>query len=157
MVAKNKISSLQFKRDRVVAKLDLAQAHRQGRSVSYGITTVDANNDTVFDITKQSLGSVTPQVGWSLTTAAGTGAITNVEDLGTLWRITYAGPAASPDAGDVVTIISTEDANAPAYRVRNQYDLDLMPTLPGVGSNDPGDRVNNPNVGGLQTGRPWIE
>jgi hypothetical protein len=36
------------------------------------------------------------------------------------------------------------------------YDLTLLPTLPGIGSNDPGDIVDNANVGGLQPGRPWV-
>jgi hypothetical protein len=36
------------------------------------------------------------------------------------------------------------------------YDLTLLPTLPGIGSNDPEDIVDNANVGGLQPGRPWV-
>lgn len=42
-------------------------------------------------------------------------------------------------------------------RARSDYDLALLPTLPGVGSNDPTDIVNNLNEGGLQPARPWIE
>ena len=42
-------------------------------------------------------------------------------------------------------------------RARSDYDLSLLPTLPGIDSNDPADIVNNPNEGGLQPGRPWIE
>lgn len=156
-MAKNNISTLAFKRDRVLAKLDLAKARRQGRTVVFGIIAVDASNDTVFDITKESLGAVTPQVGWSLTTGAGTGAITNVEDLSTvLWRITYDGPAASPDAGDVVTIISTEDENALFFRERNDYDISQLPTIYAEDSNDTNSVVDNPNEGGLVLGRPWI-
>jgi hypothetical protein len=37
------------------------------------------------------------------------------------------------------------------------YDLDLLPTLPGVNSNAVEDIENNPNSGGLQQGRPWVE
>jgi len=36
------------------------------------------------------------------------------------------------------------------------YDLNLLPTLPGINSNDPDDIVDNANVGGLQPGRPWV-
>jgi hypothetical protein len=36
------------------------------------------------------------------------------------------------------------------------YDPTLLPTLPGIGSNDPADIVDNPNVGGLVEGRPWV-
>ena len=42
-------------------------------------------------------------------------------------------------------------------RTRSDYDLSLLPTLPGVDSNDPTDIENNANDGGLQPGRPWIE
>ena len=156
-MSKNGISTLPFKRDRVIAKLDLAKVIREGKTVVYGELTTDVNNDTTIDITKQSIGTSVPQNGWSMTTAQGTGTITNVQDLGAVWRITYDGPAASQDAGSIVTIISTADVNAPSFRTRNEYDLDLLPTLPGIGSNDPADRVNNPNIGGLVLGRPWIE
>ena len=37
------------------------------------------------------------------------------------------------------------------------YDLDLLPTLPGIDSNAIEDIVDNPNLGGLQPGRPWKE
>lgn len=36
------------------------------------------------------------------------------------------------------------------------YDLDQLPTLPGINSNNPNDIVDNANVGGLQPGRPWV-
>lgn len=42
-------------------------------------------------------------------------------------------------------------------RPNSDYDLALLPTVPGVDSNDPEDIVDNPNEGGLQPGRPWIE
>lgn len=42
-------------------------------------------------------------------------------------------------------------------RANADYDLTLLPTVPGVGSNLPEDIVNNPNEGGLQPGRPWVE
>jgi hypothetical protein len=72
-MAADGISTLQFKRDRVIAKLDLAEAKR-----------IEQNNPRPF------------------------------------------------------------------------YDLELLPTLPGIDSNDPADIVNNPNPGGLQPGRPWV-
>lgn len=34
-------------------------------------------------------------------------------------------------------------------------DATLLPTRYGVGSNAAADIVDNPNVGGLQPGRPW--
>jgi hypothetical protein len=40
----------------------------------------------------------------------------------------------------------------PAYRTRATYDITLLPTQ----YND-NDLINNPNAGGLITGRPWIE
>ena len=42
-------------------------------------------------------------------------------------------------------------------RPNSDYDLTLLPTVPGVGSNLPEDIVNNLNDGGLQPGRPWVE
>jgi hypothetical protein len=42
-------------------------------------------------------------------------------------------------------------------RTLKYYDLALLPTVPGVDSNAVEDIVNNPNVGGLQQGRPWVE
>ncbi len=36
------------------------------------------------------------------------------------------------------------------------YDLTLLPTLPGIDSNDPDNIVNNANIGGLIVGRPWV-
>jgi len=42
-------------------------------------------------------------------------------------------------------------------RELSDYDLTLLPTLPGINSNDPDDLVINDNIGGLQPGRPWVE
>ena len=38
---------------------------------------------------------------------------------------------------------------------RSTLDATQLPTRYGVGSNNAGDIVDNPNVGGLVTGRPW--
>jgi len=38
---------------------------------------------------------------------------------------------------------------------RSNPDPTQLPTRYGVGSNDPNDIVNNPNAGGLVTGRSW--
>ena len=38
----------------------------------------------------------------------------------------------------------------PSYRVNNVYDLNLLPTKYSGNT-----LVNNPNLGGLQPGRPW--
>lgn len=130
-MAANGISTLTFKRDRVIAKLDLATLDREGRIVVSGVLTTDISSDTTIDITKQSIGAVVPQNGWSLITDQGTGTITDVEDLDTIWRITYDGPPASQDAGSSVTIVSPVDETAASFRLRNVYDLDLLPTVPG--------------------------
>lgn len=37
----------------------------------------------------------------------------------------------------------------------NEYDLDLLPTVYGIESNESSDIVDNPNPGGLQPHRPW--
>lgn len=42
-------------------------------------------------------------------------------------------------------------------RLLKFYDLTLLPTVPGVNSNAIEDIVNNPNIGGLVHGRPWVE
>ena len=86
-MAANGISTLATKELRQIAKLDLAQAKREGRVVA-----VD--------------GTVT---------------------------------------GDI-------DPTKPYYRARNQYDITQLPT-----QYDNNDVVDNPNVGGLIQGRPWIE
>lgn len=36
-------------------------------------------------------------------------------------------------------------------------DLSQLPTLYGVDDNSPGAIINNPNLGGLVAGRPWLE
>lgn len=41
-------------------------------------------------------------------------------------------------------------------REPSDYSLDLLPTVPGIDSNEIADIVDNPNVGGLQTARPWV-
>lgn len=38
---------------------------------------------------------------------------------------------------------------------RSTLDATQLPTRYAVGSNDPDDIVDNPNTGGLVTGRPW--
>jgi hypothetical protein len=43
------------------------------------------------------------------------------------------------------------DTAAPAYRPLNVYDITLLPTQYSGNA-----IVDNPNVGGLQQGRPWI-
>ena len=42
------------------------------------------------------------------------------------------------------------------YRSRHTYDITQLPTTYKVGDNDTNDVVDNPNVGGLVYGRPWI-
>jgi hypothetical protein len=42
------------------------------------------------------------------------------------------------------------NVNATAYRVNNVYDITLLPT-----KYSDNEIVDNPNVGGLQQGRPW--
>lgn len=42
-------------------------------------------------------------------------------------------------------------------RPNSDYDLTLLPTVPGIDSNLSEDIVNNLNEGGLQPGRPWVE
>lgn len=152
----NGISNLPFKRDRQIAKLELAKAAREGRTVAYGQLPIDINNDTTFDITKQSLGAIVPQNGWSITTAQGTGTITNVDELSMAFRITYNGPAATQDAGSSVTIISPSNSDAISFRQRNTYNLTQFPTVYAENNNNTNSVVNNPNEGGLIIGRPWI-
>lgn len=38
---------------------------------------------------------------------------------------------------------------------RYTLDIDQLPTRYGINSNDADDIVDNPNTGGLVTGRPW--
>lgn len=48
------------------------------------------------------------------------------------------------------------DTTAPFYRVRNNYDITELPTVYAVGDNSTQNVTDNPNVGGLVYGRPWI-
>jgi hypothetical protein len=50
------------------------------------------------------------------------------------------------------TVTGSIDSTKPYYRARNSYDITQLPTQ----YND-NDVVDNPNVGGLVVGRPWIE
>jgi hypothetical protein len=44
-----------------------------------------------------------------------------------------------------------------SYRPLNVLDTDLLPTLYAVEDNNTNDVIDNPNTGGLVTGRPWTE
>jgi len=46
-------------------------------------------------------------------------------------------------------------ANRTASGRRDTYDLAQLPTVYAVDNNDTNDVVDNPNTGGLVTGRPW--
>lgn len=54
------------------------------------------------------------------------------------------------------TVSGDVDPTKPYYRERNNYDETQLPTLYKAGDNDTNDVVDNPNVGGLVYGRPWI-
>jgi len=47
--------------------------------------------------------------------------------------------------------------NRAATGRRSTYDLDLLPTVYAPENNDTNDVIDNPNTGGLVTGRPWTE
>jgi hypothetical protein len=47
--------------------------------------------------------------------------------------------------------------NRAATGRRSTYDLDLLPTVYAQENNDTNDVIDNPNTGGLVTGRPWTE
>jgi hypothetical protein len=53
--------------------------------------------------------------------------------------------------GDVGDTAGTADTSAPFYRSRATYDLTQLPT-----QYDDNTVVDNPNVGGLVVGRPWV-
>lgn len=94
-MAADNISTLTLKKDRQLAKLAMAEAKRQGKTVDKTLPYNDPNKITgVLDSTK------------------------------------------------------------PAYRDLNVADPTLLPTTYG-NTNDPGDLVDNPNIGGLVDGRPW--
>ena len=63
--------------------------------------------------------------------------------------------AAAKRQGKVVaadgTITGSIDSTKPYYRARNTYDLTQLPTQY-TGNNI----TDNPNVGGLVVGRPWV-
>lgn len=44
----------------------------------------------------------------------------------------------------------------PYYRARNTYNITQLPTQYATNDNKTADAVNNPNVGGLVVGRPWV-
>jgi len=46
-------------------------------------------------------------------------------------------------------------ANRAATGRRDTYVLDQLPTVYAENNNDTNDVVDNPNTGGLVTGRPW--
>jgi len=46
-------------------------------------------------------------------------------------------------------------ANRAATDRRDTYVLDQLPTVYAENNNDTNDVVDNPNTGGLVTGRPW--
>ena len=43
-----------------------------------------------------------------------------------------------------------------ANKTRTNYDITQLPTQYATGDNNTINRVDNPNVGGLVIGRPWI-
>lgn len=92
-MAANGISTKQYKRDRQLAKLEIAEAKRQGKTVTA--------------------------------------------------------------ADGAYTISGTEDSTQSYYRVLNDLDVSLLPTLYDENNNDTRDVDNNPNTGGLVAGRPW--
>jgi len=47
--------------------------------------------------------------------------------------------------------------NRAATGRRNTYDLDQLPIVYAPENNDTNDVIDNPNTGGLVTGRPWTE
>jgi hypothetical protein len=47
--------------------------------------------------------------------------------------------------------------NRAATGRRSTYDLDQLPTVYAPENNDTNDVIDNPNTGGLTTGRPWTE
>ena len=49
------------------------------------------------------------------------------------------------------TVSGSTDTTKPYYRDRNDYDITQLPT-----QYDGNDVLDNPNVGGLVVGRPWI-
>ena len=49
------------------------------------------------------------------------------------------------------TVSGSADPSKPYYRDRNDYDITQLPT-----KYDGNDILDNPNVGGLVLGRPWI-
>ena len=51
---------------------------------------------------------------------------------------------------------SSADTSKPFYRDRNTYDTTELPTVYSTSSNNTNLVVDNPNVGGLVYGRPWI-
>ena len=49
------------------------------------------------------------------------------------------------------------DSTKPYYRSLNTFNATRLPTQYAVNSDDTNDVVDNPNVGGLVIGRPWVE
>lgn len=54
------------------------------------------------------------------------------------------------------TISGSVDPTKPYYRARNTLDITELPTVYTSSDNKTADVTNNPNVGGLVYGRPWI-
>lgn len=52
------------------------------------------------------------------------------------------------------TISGSSDPSKPYYRTLNTLDVTLLPTRYHA-TNNTDALVNNPNIGGLQDGRPW--
>jgi len=92
-MAANGISGLTYKKDRQDAKLEIAEAKRQGKTVTEGSGTYSIS------------GSV--------------------------------------------------DSTKNYYRTANTLDATRLPTRYTASDNDTNNLVDNPNVGGLQDGRPW--
>lgn len=63
------------------------------------------------------------------------------------------GRVVAPDG----TVTGDIDPTKPYYRERNVYDITQLPTVYTPGDNDTADVTDNPNIGGLVYGRPWIQ
>jgi hypothetical protein len=176
-MALNEISTLATKELRQKAKLDLASLKRQGYTLNADGTVADdltltttpgamnynADGNTGYFF--RTYGPLHPgegydriQPGWTVAdrpTWVVVSVVPDANDNNESCVITITGGEFVQNTyyaftGNVATV-GTADADAPFYRVRGTYDLTQLPTQY---NND--DIVNNPNVGGLVVGRPWI-
>ena len=192
----NGIAHLPTREERQKAKLDLAEAKRQGyativqNTTAYSLPTnfslgdikITVNNvDDVYLHFYNSVPTISNQlkVGMRVTIDWDGRAPNTVATISSQ-LIDFPGHAWRPQGlGFLLTIITTtelpgnsEDYNiealhipngtftgsgspntsAPYYRGRNVLEITQLPT-----QNDADDVIDNPNVGGLVQGRPWIE